>query len=124
MLGKKSPDPRRGRGAEFPRGPRNKEEEEEEEEEEGEDEEEDDDDDVQPEVAPGAGKGADDSDGEEAMGAGAGAFKSVVYCGVCGMPPEYCEWGPGEPEACAAWLATNHPGFFEVRRLLRGEGGL
>jgi len=27
----------------------------------------------------------------------------VVYCKVCGLPPEYCEFGPS-PEKCKLWL--------------------
>jgi len=28
---------------------------------------------------------------------------NVIYCGVCGMPAEYCEWGPNF-ELCKPWL--------------------
>ncbi|KAK5126896.1 Translation machinery-associated protein 22 [Meristemomyces frigidus] len=34
--------------------------------------------------------------------------KHVVYCGVCTLPPEYCEYG-GTTKKCADWLAANHP---------------
>ncbi|KAI7057214.1 Translation machinery-associated protein [Hortaea werneckii] len=34
--------------------------------------------------------------------------KSVVYCGVCSLPPEYCEYG-GTTKKCSDWLAQHHP---------------
>ncbi|KAK5174369.1 Translation machinery-associated protein 22 [Saxophila tyrrhenica] len=34
--------------------------------------------------------------------------KSVVYCGVCTLPPEYCEYG-GTTKKCEEWLSTHHP---------------
>ncbi|KAI7209594.1 Translation machinery-associated protein [Hortaea werneckii] len=34
--------------------------------------------------------------------------KSVVYCGVCSLPPEYCEYG-GTTKKCSDWLAQYHP---------------
>ncbi|XP_065831425.1 density-regulated protein-like [Oscarella lobularis] len=33
---------------------------------------------------------------------------SVLYCGVCTMPTEYCEYGP-DPAKCKTWLQQNHP---------------
>ncbi|RMY65671.1 hypothetical protein D0862_15258 [Hortaea werneckii] len=33
--------------------------------------------------------------------------KSVVYCGVCSLPPEYCEYG-GTTKKCSDWLAQHH----------------
>ena len=32
----------------------------------------------------------------------------VVYCGVCGVPPEYCCFGP-DWERCQVWIAANCP---------------
>ncbi|OAL07453.1 RNA binding protein-like protein Tma22 [Phaeosphaeriaceae sp. SRC1lsM3a] len=32
----------------------------------------------------------------------------VTYCGVCSLPPEYCEFG-GTTKKCAEWLEANHP---------------
>jgi hypothetical protein len=43
-------------------------------------------------VAP-KGRAAIEGDAE-AAGDGSG-FISVIYCGVCGVPPEYCEFGHG-----------------------------
>ncbi|KAK4539195.1 Translation machinery-associated protein 22 [Oleoguttula mirabilis] len=34
--------------------------------------------------------------------------KHVVYCGVCTLPPEYCEYG-GTTKKCSDWLAATHP---------------
>ncbi|QIW97975.1 hypothetical protein AMS68_003493 [Peltaster fructicola] len=34
--------------------------------------------------------------------------KSVVYCGVCTLPPEYCEYG-GTTKRCEEWLEKNNP---------------
>jgi len=35
----------------------------------------------------------------------------MVYCGVCGIPPEYCEWAGKkvDPEECKKWLLKNEP---------------
>jgi density-regulated protein DRP1 len=35
---------------------------------------------------------------------------SVVYCGVCGMPPDLCEYGSSF-EACKPWLRANAPSY-------------
>ncbi|KAF1813606.1 density-regulated protein DRP1 [Eremomyces bilateralis CBS 781.70] len=34
--------------------------------------------------------------------------KVVVYCGVCSLPPEYCEFG-GTTKKCEEWLKKHHP---------------
>lgn len=34
--------------------------------------------------------------------------RHVVYCGVCTLPPEYCEFG-GKAKKCEEWLQKNHP---------------
>ncbi|KAH3997188.1 hypothetical protein HBH70_138020 [Parastagonospora nodorum] len=31
----------------------------------------------------------------------------VLYCGVCSLPPEYCEFG-GTTKKCEEWLEENH----------------
>ncbi|XP_038060844.1 density-regulated protein-like [Patiria miniata] len=36
----------------------------------------------------------------------------VVYCGVCSMPVEYCEFNPAYKD-CKKWLAENCPDLFE-----------
>jgi density-regulated protein DRP1 len=35
--------------------------------------------------------------------------REVVYCGKCGMPPEYCEYGPDFETHCEPWCLKNHP---------------
>ncbi|KAF2172356.1 hypothetical protein M409DRAFT_50070 [Zasmidium cellare ATCC 36951] len=34
--------------------------------------------------------------------------RKVVYCGVCTLPPEFCEYG-GTVKKCQDWLESNHP---------------
>ncbi|KAL7269095.1 Translation machinery-associated protein 22 [Rhizina undulata] len=34
--------------------------------------------------------------------------KVVIYCGVCSLPPEYCEFGTS-PQKCKEWLESTHP---------------
>ncbi|XP_002165948.1 density-regulated protein isoform X1 [Hydra vulgaris] len=36
----------------------------------------------------------------------------VEYCGICGLPPEYCEFG-SEAEKCKDWLKENIPDLFD-----------
>ncbi|KAL1914710.1 uncharacterized protein VTP21DRAFT_7968 [Calcarisporiella thermophila] len=38
--------------------------------------------------------------------------KSVLYCGVCTMPPEYCEFGP-TPAKCKKWIQKAHVDLYE-----------
>jgi len=33
--------------------------------------------------------------------------RSVIYCGVCTLPPEYCEFG-GTTKKCEEWLSKEH----------------
>ena len=35
----------------------------------------------------------------------------VQYCGVCGMPPEYCDFS-GETAKCHEWMKTNLPSYY------------
>ncbi|KAL2454632.1 Translation initiation factor SUI1 family protein [Abeliophyllum distichum] len=35
----------------------------------------------------------------------------VLYCGVCGLPAEYCEFGP-DFEKCKPWLIQNAPDLY------------
>ncbi|AQK90892.1 Density-regulated protein [Zea mays] len=35
----------------------------------------------------------------------------VLYCGVCGLPAEYCEFGP-DFERCKPWLRAHAPGVY------------
>ncbi|PSK42152.1 putative translation machinery-associated protein [Elsinoe australis] len=34
--------------------------------------------------------------------------KQVAYCGVCSLPPEYCEFG-GTTKKCEDWLQSHNP---------------
>ncbi len=34
---------------------------------------------------------------------------TILYCDACGMPPEYCEYGPDFETHCIPWLKKNHP---------------
>ncbi|KAA6409739.1 MAG: translation machinery-associated 22 [Lasallia pustulata] len=38
--------------------------------------------------------------------------RHVVYCGVCTLPPEYCEFG-GTVKKCKEWLEKTHPDMHE-----------
>ncbi|KAF2707586.1 RNA binding protein-like protein Tma22 [Pleomassaria siparia CBS 279.74] len=38
--------------------------------------------------------------------------KTVTYCGVCSLPPEYCEFG-GTVKKCEEWLEENHSDMHE-----------
>ncbi|KAH8905594.1 translation machinery-associated protein 22 [Coniochaeta sp. PMI_546] len=38
--------------------------------------------------------------------------RHVVYCGVCTLPPEYCEYG-GTVKKCQEWLEKNHPDMYQ-----------
>ncbi|GBB89967.1 hypothetical protein RclHR1_16810005 [Rhizophagus clarus] len=36
----------------------------------------------------------------------------VIYCGVCSLPPEYCEYGPTLSK-CKEWLQERHSELFD-----------
>jgi len=38
-------------------------------------------------------------------------LESIVYCSVCSLPPEYCEWG-GSFEKCKQQLLKLHPDLY------------
>ncbi|KAG9232674.1 translation initiation factor SUI1 [Amylocarpus encephaloides] len=38
--------------------------------------------------------------------------RHVTYCGVCSLPPEYCEFG-GTVKKCQEWLQRNHDDMYE-----------
>ncbi len=40
--------------------------------------------------------------------------KEVLYCGQCGMPPEYCEYSPDFESHCLPWLKTNHREQYDI----------
>ncbi|KAG5657087.1 hypothetical protein KAF25_001676 [Fusarium avenaceum] len=37
--------------------------------------------------------------------------RNVTYCGVCTLPPEYCEYG-GTAKKCREWLEKNEPELY------------
>mmetsp|Transcript_32975 Transcript_32975/g.72729 ORF Transcript_32975/g.72729 Transcript_32975/m.72729 type:complete len:281 (+) Transcript_32975:82-924(+) len=44
-----------------------------------------------------------------------------LYCGACGMPPEYCEFGPDFETHCNPWLLKSHPDVHAKLKALRGK---
>jgi len=46
----------------------------------------------------------------------------VLYCGECGVPPEYCEYGPDYETHCKSWLLKNHPTVYAELKALRKGG--
>lgn len=36
----------------------------------------------------------------------------VLYCQVCSLPPEYCEFGGSDFEKCKPWLIQNVPDLY------------
>jgi len=50
--------------------------------------------------------------------------QQVLYCGVCGLPPEYCEFGP-EFEKCKPWIQTHcpevYPAIFGAYESMRAD---
>ncbi|KAI2616417.1 translation machinery-associated protein 22 [Hypomontagnella submonticulosa] len=49
------------------------------------------------------------ADTEDAPGEPQG--RHVIYCGVCTLPPEYCEYG-GTVKKCQDWLEKAHPALY------------
>jgi len=39
--------------------------------------------------------------------------RTIIYCGECGMPPEYCEYGPDFETHCNSWLLKNYPSLYK-----------
>ncbi|KAI9202207.1 translation initiation factor SUI1 [Polychytrium aggregatum] len=39
-------------------------------------------------------------------------IENIVYCQVCSLPPEYCEFS-GSIDKCKAWLQSNHPDLYD-----------
>ncbi|KAK0375840.1 translation machinery-associated protein 22 [Colletotrichum limetticola] len=50
-----------------------------------------------------------DNDKSETSGEPQG--RHVTYCGVCTLPPEYCEYG-GTVKKCQDWLEKKHPDLY------------
>lgn len=49
----------------------------------------------------------------EATGLDDKGAQQQVYCGICHMPPEYCEFMPSFPK-CQEWLQEHHPTLFNA----------
>ncbi|CAN0121430.1 unnamed protein product, partial [Ascophyllum nodosum] len=47
---------------------------------------------------------------------------TVIYCGVCGLPPEYCEFG-STGEECRAWARENCPQLLAIEEGVSKLGG-
>ncbi|WQF85070.1 Putative SUI1 domain, DENR family, SUI1 domain superfamily protein [Colletotrichum destructivum] len=52
-----------------------------------------------------------DNDKSETSGEPQG--RHVTYCGVCTLPPEYCEYG-GTVKKCQDWLEKHHPDLYAI----------
>uniref|UniRef100_A0ACD5VPV9 Uncharacterized protein n=1 Tax=Avena sativa TaxID=4498 RepID=A0ACD5VPV9_AVESA len=46
----------------------------------------------------------------------------VLYCGVCGLPAEYCEFGP-DFERCKPWLRAHAPGVYPDELVASSSSG-
>jgi len=44
----------------------------------------------------------------------------MLYCGVCGLPPEYCEYGTSF-DKCIPWLKQNVPDIEKIYPQLKDE---
>lgn len=48
--------------------------------------------------------------------------RDPLYCMACGMPPEYCVYGPDFETHCKPWLQKNHPDIYvELKRQMKGD---
>ncbi len=45
----------------------------------------------------------------------------VVYCAKCGMPPEYCEYGPDYEAVCEPFLKKKHPDIYAALMAVKGK---
>lgn len=45
----------------------------------------------------------------------------VVYCNKCGMPPEYCEYGPDYERVCEPYLKRKHPELYAKIMAIKGK---
>ncbi|KAG8052832.1 hypothetical protein GUJ93_ZPchr0001g32657 [Zizania palustris] len=46
----------------------------------------------------------------------------VLYCAVCGLPAEYCEFGH-DFERCKPWLRAHAPGVYPEEHLASSSSG-
>eukprot|EP00539_Tryblionella_compressa_P002850 CAMPEP_0178748162 /NCGR_PEP_ID=MMETSP0744-20121128/8738_1 /TAXON_ID=913974 /ORGANISM="Nitzschia punctata, Strain CCMP561" /LENGTH=266 /DNA_ID=CAMNT_0020401507 /DNA_START=71 /DNA_END=871 /DNA_ORIENTATION=- len=47
----------------------------------------------------------------------------VIYCAKCGMPPEYCSYGPDFERVCDPWLKKSHPDLHAKVKAVRDDDG-
>jgi density-regulated protein len=47
----------------------------------------------------------------------------VLYCGVCDLPAEYCEFAP-DFERCKPWLRAHAPGVYPDELIAPSSSGL
>eukprot|EP00607_Mallomonas_marina_P009181 CAMPEP_0182420028 /NCGR_PEP_ID=MMETSP1167-20130531/4511_1 /TAXON_ID=2988 /ORGANISM="Mallomonas Sp, Strain CCMP3275" /LENGTH=232 /DNA_ID=CAMNT_0024595399 /DNA_START=18 /DNA_END=716 /DNA_ORIENTATION=+ len=47
--------------------------------------------------------------------------QSPIYCAICSLPPEYCEYGPSYDQ-CLPWILKNCPEQLEVNVLAKALG--
>lgn len=45
----------------------------------------------------------------------------VIYCSKCGMPPEYCEYGPDYERVCEPYLKKKYPELFAKLMAIKGK---
>ena len=38
----------------------------------------------------------------------------VIYCGVCGVPPEYCNFANKNSDPCKEWLNKGYPDLSDI----------
>ncbi|CAN0011648.1 unnamed protein product [Heterosigma akashiwo] len=88
-------------------------------EQEGEDEEGSDD---EEEAAGDAEGGEQDEEKQEEEQAAIQYPVQILYCGVCGLPPEYCENGPSY-ELCLPWIEANCPELLAAKAEEEAEDG-
>jgi density-regulated protein DRP1 len=46
---------------------------------------------------------------------------NVIYCTKCGMPPEYCEYGPDYERVCEPYLKRKYPELYAKLMSLKGK---
>lgn len=47
--------------------------------------------------------------------------RKVLYCDKCGMPPEYCEYGPDFETICVPWLQKTYPDIFQKLHVVSND---
>ncbi|XP_003385869.3 PREDICTED: density-regulated protein homolog [Amphimedon queenslandica] len=67
----------------------------------------------------------DDVDQQEEESEAVSYPLQVEYCGVCGMPPEYCEYSPTTAQ-CHEWMKIHLPSYYSrlVEKVCEGVSGL